>query len=612
MPSRNAAGRKRKAAEPCSSTQAEGGGAEAGAQAEHRVLGEPLPAHTVVLCLASERFQTQVDRWADEPAEAGPSSKRLAAAAAEDPGPGVITRGRKKQGRQQQQQPQPQPVPLPQLLLQLRVPLGSEEELPAALAAIKFAYTGHIEAGSIREVLQVRQQADYLQMKGCMEACVAAVREKLAAAPGGMTAVDGQASGGVTGATSIAAAAGAAAAEGVVAVVGPAAAGAAAAGAAAAAGPAAEGPAAEGPAAAGTPAAGAAPGNDAGSSSAGSGSTGGKNGATPDAPPPVLELYSCAQLWPDAEQEPAFVALLAEANPRLVAHFGDALAVLNKGRLFQQMLALPAVGLWALLESDEFGTDSESSVVLVLAEWMAVNYSNTDADFRKRLCGRLRLGQCSRAYTSWVLPALALDHLLHPDTQAGWFPITPQQASCVAYFATASDEEREVLLNDETGCPETWFSTQPRRQCVPPEGRSFSFSVSREDLAERFGALGKEQGSVRTLSNSYRPIEALQSRTYVDTYGEWGLHEEQEVLECDIGDVLSLGGNYGKDGAFKLTGSPPLPAEQQQQQKGDNEQEQQQRAREALVAAHWSRYLKDGKLTGRILVLRPGAGPDGG
>ncbi|KAG2441540.1 hypothetical protein HXX76_003161 [Chlamydomonas incerta] len=520
---------------------------------------------------------TLVDRWADEPAEAGPSSKRPAAAAAEDAEPGVE---RQKQRGQQQPQPYPQRVPLPQRrppLLQLRVPLGSEDELPAALAAIKFAYTGHIEAGSIREVLQVRQQADYLQMKGCMEACVAAVQEKLAAAPGGMPAVDGQTSGGVTGATSIAAAAGAAAAgpaaagpaaAGPVAAAGPAAAGAAAAGAAAAAGPAAEGPVAVGAAAAGAAAAGMSPGNDAGSTSAGS-------GAALKALAPVLELYSCAQLWPDAEQEPAFAALLAEAKPRLVARFGDALAVLNDGQLFDQMLALPAVGLWALLESDDFGTDSESSVVLVLAEWMAVNYSSTDADTRRRLCGRLRLGHCSRAYTSWVLPALALDHLLHPDTQAGWFPITPTQASCVAYFATASDEERQALLNDETGCPETWFSTQPRRQCVPPQGRNFNFSVSRKYLAERYDAF-KLTGS---------PFPPAQQQ-HAEEQQPGGQQQQQQQVEV-------------------AQGEPP------QQQKGDKEQEQQQRAREALVAAHWSRYLKDGKLTGRIVLLRPGAAYEG-
>ncbi|KAG2445167.1 hypothetical protein HYH02_008635 [Chlamydomonas schloesseri] len=57
-------------------------------------------------------------------------------------------------------------------LRQLQVSLGCAQELPAARAAVQFAYTGRVEVGSIREALQVRQQAAYLQMAGCAEVCV--------------------------------------------------------------------------------------------------------------------------------------------------------------------------------------------------------------------------------------------------------------------------------------------------------------------------------------------------------------------------------------------------------------------------------------------------------
>ncbi|KAG2437759.1 hypothetical protein HYH02_011135 [Chlamydomonas schloesseri] len=560
--------------------------------AEARVIGEPLPAHTVVLCLASERFQTQVERWSDDSAVAGPSGMRLAVL-------GTASEAGQEQRQQQQECGGTQPVPQPQQrppLLELRVPLGSEEELPAALAAIQFAYTGHIEAGSIREVLQVRQQADYLQMKGCVEACVAAVKQKLAAGAAAKAAATARQQG--------------------------------------------------------------SQGNSGASNGSGSSvSAGGGSGAAASAKPPVLELFTCTHLWPDPEQEPAFAALLAEAKPQLVAHFGDALAVLNKDKLYDQMLELSAVGLEALLESDDFGTDNESSVVLVLAEWMETNYGSTDAATRRRLCGLLRLAQCSRAYTDWVLPALALDHLLHPDTQAGWFPITPQQAGCVTHYATAEDIEREGLLRnvrDPPCCPEAWFSPTCRRQCLPSDGVAFNLTVKREELCGEFGALGAEKHGW-----------GLRSRVFVHVYGEFGLQEEKQMLTFGLGSVVTLNAGHGQPEAFQLAGTPappvapaaaapaqeaggqegqeaaepqgeqsqpleqpqpqpqpqlaqvprpgepPQPPQQPQPPQpprhGEQEKElhEQRRAREAAVATQWARYLRDGRLTGRVVLLPP-------
>ncbi|KAG2431187.1 hypothetical protein HXX76_009715 [Chlamydomonas incerta] len=168
----------------------------------------------------------------------------------------------------------------------------------------------------------------------------------------------------------------------------------------------------------------------------------------------ALQLYGCAALWPDPAEDPAFGALLAEAKRRLVAHFGDALAVLNGRERYEQLLALPAAGLEALLESDDFGTDSESSVVLLLAEWvgvaggagkwMAAAHSRTDEATRRRLCGLLRLAQCSRTYLSWVLPALAARHEASPGSAAGWLPEKETSAEQPGGAASAPDSSSGV------------------------------------------------------------------------------------------------------------------------------------------------------------------------
>ncbi|KAG2425807.1 hypothetical protein HXX76_013432 [Chlamydomonas incerta] len=269
-----------------------------------KTLGEPLPAHSLVLRYASDKIAAQLI-WAETGganSACGPHGRR--------PSKKARTSGAAAKSAAPEKQ-----LPEVQLIL------GGEQELPAARAAIQFAYTGRVEAGiSVREALQVRRQAACLQLDG------------------GNTAANT-----------------AAEAAGVV---------------------------------------------------------------------PVLELYGCAALWPDPAEDAAFAALLAEAKRRLVAHFGDALAVLNDTARYEQMVALPAVGLEALLESDDFGTDSESSVVLVLAEWMAVNFDSTDEALRRRLCGLLRLVQCSRVYLSGVLPALAARHQRSPASAAGWFPVT--------------------------------------------------------------------------------------------------------------------------------------------------------------------------------------------
>ncbi|KAG2442816.1 hypothetical protein HXX76_002895 [Chlamydomonas incerta] len=381
--------------------------------------------------------------------------------------------------------------------------LGGEEELPAASAAIQFAYTGRVQPGiSVREALQVRQQAAYLLLDGCVEACVEVIRGAL---------VQGSAGSGSLAATACAAASGSGS---VAATTGAAAAGsgnaaattfAAAAGSGSAAATAVAAAAGSGNAAAAASAAAAGSGNataaTTGAAAAGSGNataatTGAAAAGSGNAA--VLELYSCAALWPDPAENAAFAALLTEAKRRMVAHFGDALAVLNNKERYEQMVALPAVGLEALLESDDFGTDSESSVVLLLAEWMAANHASTDEALRRRLCGLLRLAQCSRAYLAGVLPVLAARHQRSPASAAGWFPMSVTEATCMLAYSTASEPERKAMSAEGQAwgpcagmatMPVGWRNTQPRRQRLPADGRSFDFSAGLTEMEKSFGAL---------------------------------------------------------------------------------------------------------------------------
>ncbi|KAG2443859.1 hypothetical protein HXX76_002202 [Chlamydomonas incerta] len=333
-----------------------GGGAAAGCGCTHKEaarLAEPLPAHSFVLRHASDKIAAQL-AWA----RMGASTSALTSKTARASGAAAKAAAPLKQ--------------LPEVQLML----GGEEELPAARAAIQFAYTGRVQPGSsVREALQ--------------------------------------------------------------------------------------------PAAAGS-----------------------VNAA-------VLELCSGAALWSDAAENAAFAAALREAKQQLAAHFGDALAVLNDKQLHEQVVALPAAALAALLESDDFGTDSESSGVLVLAEWMAVNYGSTDEALRRRLCGPLRLVQCSRAYLCGVLPVLAARHQRSPTSAAGWFPMTPAEATCMLAYSTASEPERKAMAAEGAPSgpcagmamvPAGWRNTQPRRRCLS-EGRSFDCSASLTEMETSFGDL---------------------------------------------------------------------------------------------------------------------------
>ncbi|KAG2451977.1 hypothetical protein HYH02_003749 [Chlamydomonas schloesseri] len=588
----------------------------AGAQ-RARLACKPLPGHSIVLHFASDKIAAQLNwaRGASHGSSGSPKRARKAVTVTitaiedTDAAPAAGSRAQKQ-------------------LPELEVSLGSEAELPAARAAIKFAYTGRVEAGSIREALQVRRQACYLQMEGCVQACLAVVKEKLV----GTTAAPMAAAG-------LQAEAGAAAA---------------------AAGPAAQ--------------AGARAATDTAS---------GKDGTEA---PLVLEFFSCSGLWPDPTEDAAFAALLTEAKRQLVAHFGDALAVLNQKQLYEQMRALPAEGLEALLESDDFGTDSESSVVLLLVEWMDANYGRTDVATRKRLCGLLRLVQCSRAYQSWVLPALAATHTAGPPGPDSWFPLTVADMARLSTYVSASAAERRHMADGNWGpCaivkrwPVGWLSSTPRRLCVPAQGRTFSFSASLQELEKALGSL--EEGSDGTLEpaienapargayvhglewqaqlvvrngsadvgcymavrlpSSLRRLgsaasqlmltglTAFPKRLNICVYGGAASgaaaagagdapSQRRKAYHKRYGDheFVRVGSGWGVPGAFQLRAAPAAapPAQQQQQPQGGPGQGPQQQAGGAAgsvaggsaVATQWVDYLQGGnRLAGAITLMPP-------
>ncbi|PNH09246.1 hypothetical protein TSOC_004115 [Tetrabaena socialis] len=319
-----------------------------------REIGSSLPGHKFVLRSTSEWFRTKIGRWAGEAPNVG---------GADDLG------------------------------LELRVSLNSEEEEPAARAAIGFAYTGRVQAGSIREALEVRRQAAYLQVEGGVEACDEFIRGRLQAASGS------------------------------------------------------------------------------------SSSNGGAHGGA--AQPPALEFFECVALFPDSVEGPSFAALLACAKQALVTHFPDALAVLNTPRLRKQLLALPAVAVEVLLAAEAFGTDTEASVLLLLAVWMEANFNRTDAPTRERLCRLVRLVQLGRTYLSCVLPALAAAF------SKGGAENSPLSHNLTREELSAAGETIYDLTSP-------WYSFAARPQCVPDEGATYGWSISEQELKEALEAGGDE------------------------------------------------------------------------------------------------------------------------
>ncbi|EFJ47308.1 hypothetical protein VOLCADRAFT_92055 [Volvox carteri f. nagariensis] len=352
---------------------------------------------------------------------------------------------------------------------ELLIPLGSAAEVSSTRAAIQFAYTGQVAAGSVREALEVRRQGGYLQIHGCAAACDELIKRLIkevaeqartlkyrncmeaarTALPVFQLAVsrDGGRQGGG--------------------------------------------------------------GSFVGSGNSPSGSDnssvggGGCNGRWSFHAPlgGVRELCECQELWPDdARAQASFADVLTCAGDCLASHFGSTLAVLNSPLLNKRLLSLPAIALELLLCSDDLATDCESSVLLLLATWMRENFHKTNDEDRERLCRTVRLAQLSRPYAGTILPALAADYELamarnfdvgndgNEDDQCGWFPIGVSEAAFIANIVSARDECEQALLMDlveeraKDPKRRATYNPKQRPQCIPETGFIVQWHARQEDL----------------------------------------------------------------------------------------------------------------------------------
>ncbi|KAG2496199.1 hypothetical protein HYH03_005798 [Edaphochlamys debaryana] len=286
-------------------------------------------------------------------------------------------------------------------------------------------------------------------------------------------------------------------------------------------------------------------------------------------------------------------ALFDCGQPALAAHFGDAVYTLNSPGLLEDLLRLPAVGLEALLSSDTYGTDSEDSVLALLATWMSAHWPRTDAAVRARLAAQVRLLRMSRTAAACLLISLAADYEARgPDDPAAWFPLTLADASLVVASCTgggggsgsAGSWSGSAGLGPEhaAGVPEqaaAYFarrcSSAARPWCrpVPPmpaphgaaggggggsgsgggglghDGVSFGWSVKGSVLEAALGAVKRGQQSAVVygrFDGAAGPDGALLARGLawrLRVQLAWGSSTAGVFIECAVPACYSVGGS---------------------------------------------------------------------
>ncbi len=347
-------------------------------------VGNPFPAHRLILSSGSTFLETRLKRscWQASGPRAGATGS---------------DRDDEQAAKRRRVDREPQHMlgdagdergtavsALPEVL----VPLSSEAEVPFARQAIEYMYRGSLGADlDVEALLRVRQQACYLGVKGCPQACdnamVAWLRQQQVGA-----------------------------------------------------GPSSSGAAAE---------------------------------------PRVLQAYACLALFPEPGTSPdvaSFDPVRSALAKQLVSHFGDAVAVCNRQDLYRQLLQLPALALRELLAADNFGTDSEDSVFLLLA-YLLEAHKGLPVGTRAELCGLVRLHRLSSTYLYHVLPAF------QP------FTISREELGFLLHYAAASEQGKDELLacdDKRRGSP--WYCSPPRRQVVPAGGCTVTWSISREQLEQ--------------------------------------------------------------------------------------------------------------------------------
>ncbi len=386
------------------------GGLEGGAMAGIRFVGDPLPAHKIILILASTFFEAKLQNacWQGTAPEARGALQGGSAQADSDPRPQC--KMQKTDARSE--------VPSTassggcqgaavSALPEVHVPLSSEDEEPIARQAIEYIYTGRLSADlGFEALLRVRQQACYLGVKHCPQACDQAMLAWLQA--GEEQGQQQQQEGGST-----------------------------------------------------------------------------STGAAPS--PRAVVAYHSHALFPEpgTSADPAsFDAVRSALAKQLVSHFGDAVAALTRPDLYRQLLQLPAVAVRELLAADDFGTDSEDSVLLLLACWLEAQEEEqgVSAATRAELCGLVRLHRLGRTYLHHVLPAY--ESIDISRTELGFL---------LRYVGADAKEKEDMLRVDPQRELSPWYCSPARRQAVPEEGRTIEWSISREELEQGLREMVEDQ-----------------------------------------------------------------------------------------------------------------------
>ncbi|PNH01929.1 hypothetical protein TSOC_012128 [Tetrabaena socialis] len=441
-------------------------------------VGDPLPAHRVLLCGGSAFLGAQAVRWSQQ-SVLGP---------------------------------------------ELRVPLSSLDDLPPAVAALRFLYTGSLGAAAITaaQLLQVRRQAAFLLLEACVEACDAALLARITAAAPHHPKLASGAAGGCP--------------------------------------PAAPGVASGTARPTYTVRRAPGPSFPAGSSSAVA--AGGDDASLAG----VAELHACRHLLPSAADSACGAALLRACRQQLAASqelcaqpvgmpcgapvsaaellawaFPDAPSLLCDPGARRQVEALPAAALEALLGSDGFATDDEATVLLLLAHWLGANTGVVSAVLRERLCRLVRLRQLGETYLRCVLPRLP------------WFPIAREELAFLEQYADAGGRANKRSrargaagseAQYDTAGP--WYCATARPGMRSDAGRPYEWRVGQEQLltALRSGNChGQQLGPFELVGSFYNGAQRLVSRGFeyrpILAQQEGG-NEAHLSLQCALPDALGL------------------------------------------------------------------------
>ncbi len=252
--------------------------------------------------------------------------------------------------------------------------------------------------------------------------------------------------------------------------------------------------------------------------SAGSSSSSSSSPASPLVP--VLELYSFRHLLPSPDHHPGVGPVLAACRKGLVRHWDaqlpvdvespegtapptkvdllawllgctDAVRIANDPQLVQLWRELSAVALEELLQSDHLSTDDEATVVLLVEKWVVAQGSRVTRVDKARVREQLRLVNCNTAYLFDVLPKLPW---LGPDpARQAAFLARCQQIDCDLWRQLG-----EQLGGYDTTTP--WYG-KPRPQSVPEDGVSYKWEISREELLEGLRKKGKVTAAIASFED---------------------------------------------------------------------------------------------------------------